>query len=223
MDLRKKASPVRRLGEILLRFRLILVAVFAVLYVIFARDFRAIFSYASAALESVLRNLGLDASLACAEDLVVPVSVSILAVFLLCFLLVRVAILKIFLPALLVAFFWTAISACGNLPLVEYLALLFADFAGILIVGIFVSLALGKGTPVAGALAGGFSKAFFPTLCLHLIFGGVCGYVFRADAEIHTLALFPFLSFFAFLGAEFPMLSFAPMEKLRARQRSMKI
>lgn len=224
MDLRKKASPVRRLGEILLRFRLILVAVFAVLYVVFARDFRAIFSYASAALKSALESFGLDAScMTGAENLAVPVSVASVVVFLVCFLLVRVAILKILLPALLAAFFWTALSASGNLPFAEYLAFLLADFVGILIVGIFASLALGRGTPVAGALAGGFSKAFFPTLCLHLLFGGACGYLFRAEAEIHALVLFPFVSFFTFLLAEFPMLSFAPMGKLRAERRSMKI
>ncbi len=224
MDLRKKASPIRRLGELLLRFRLILVAVFAVLYVVFARDFRAIFSYAAAAVKSVFESLGLDASLVtCAEDLAVPVSVALVVVFFVCFLLVRVAILKVLLPALLVAFFWTALSASGNLPYAEYLALLLAEFAGILIVGIFVCAELAKGTPVAGALAGGFSTAFFPTLCLHLLAGGVCGYAFRAEAELLTLALFPVVSFLAFVGAEFPMLSFAPMGKLRAGQRSMKI
>ncbi len=224
MDLRKKASPIRRLGEILLRFRLILVAVFAVLYVVFARDFRAIFSYASAALKSAMESFGLDASFVTgAESLAVPVSVTGVLVFLVCFLLVRMAILKILLPALLVAFFWTALSASGNLPFAEYLAFLLAGFLGILIVGIFASLALKKGTPVAGALAGGFSKAFFPTLGLHLLLGGVFGYLFRADAEIHALVLFPFVSFCTFLLAEFPMLSFAPMGKLRAERRSMKI
>ena len=45
MDLRKKASPVQILGESLLRFRLIFLVIFAVLYVIFARDFSSTFAY----------------------------------------------------------------------------------------------------------------------------------------------------------------------------------
>lgn len=45
MDLRKKATPVQILGEGILRFRLIFVLIFAILYVVFARDFSATFEY----------------------------------------------------------------------------------------------------------------------------------------------------------------------------------
>ncbi len=224
MDLRKKTSPVRTLGEILLRFRLILVAVFAVLYVVFARDFREIFSYASAALDSAFKILGLEHSVALNEgNFAVAFFAASVAVFLACFLFVRVATLKTLLPALLVAFFWTALSARENLPFAEFLAFLLVDFLGILALGIFTGIDLGKGTPVAGAVAGSFSRVFLPVLVLHLLFGGVFGYAFRADAEIRTLVVFPFVSLFSFFCAEFPMFSFAPMGKLRAEHRTMKI
>lgn len=223
MDLRKKTSPLRSLGEILLRFRLILVAAFAVLYVVFARDFQASFSYVQAAVECTLGLFGREASFDSLKDFAIPVSAGCVAVFLVCFLFVRVAVLKALLPALLVAFFWTALSAGGNLPYAEYLALLLADILGIVIAGISAGISLKKGSPVAGALTAGFSKAFFPTLGLHLLAGGVFGYLFRADAEIWTLAVFPPISLALFLFAEFPMFSFAPMGKLRAEHRTMKI
>ncbi len=223
MDLRKKTTPVRTLGEILLRFRLIFVAVFAVLYVIFARNFQAIFSYAQASVEYMLGLFGRETSFSPLNDIALLLSAGCVAVFLVCFLFVRVAVLKAFLPALLVAFFWTALSAKENLPYAEYLALLFTDILGIVIAGISAGISLRKGSPVAGALTAGFSKAFVPTLVLHLLVGGVFGYLFRAEAEIWTLAVFPPVSLALFLFAEFPMFSFAPMGKLRAEHRTMKI
>lgn len=223
MDLRKKTSPLRSLGEILLRFRLVLVAMFAVLYVVFARDFQSSFSYAGASAEYLLELFGQNASLAPLKGFAAPVSVGCVILFLACFLFARVAVLKTFLPALLVAFFWTSLSAGGNLPYVEYQALLLADILGIVIAGISAGISLKNGFPVAGSLTVGFSRAFFPILALHLLVGCVFGYLFRADAEIWTLAVFPPISFALFLFAEFPMFSFAPMGKMRAGHRTMKI
>ncbi len=223
MDLRKKTSPVRSLGEILLRFRLIFVAIFAILYVVFARDFRAILSYAQASVVYTLGVFGQETSFSPLNDFALLASAVGVAVFLICFLFVRVAALKTLLPALLVAFFWTALSARENLPFAEYLAFLLVDFLGIFTVGVLAGFALGKGAPVAGALSGGFSKVFIPVLFLHLLAGGVLGYLFREDAELCTLVLFPFISLFSFLCAEFTMFSFAPMGKLRAEHRTMKI
>lgn len=224
MDLRKKNSPIRSFGELVLRFRLIFVAIFAVLYVVFARDFRAIFAYAFDAAKASLERVGISPEMfAPLSDCSVPVIAGCVALFLVCFLFVRVAVLKAFLPALLSAFFFSAVSASAGLPAAEYLVLAFLDFAGILAVGICTGISLKGGEPVAGAVVRGFAKAFLPLLLLHAIAGGVFGYLFWNDADRLILSLFPAVSFALFLFAEFPMFSFAPMGKMRAAHRAMKI
>ncbi|MGM9984550.1 MAG: hypothetical protein ACI38O_07690 [Fibrobacter intestinalis] len=222
MDLRKKASAIQLLGEWILRLRLIFVLAFAVLYVIFARDFSAIFAYAHSAGDSLLAYFGL--TFAGMPDFLREwgafLAAGLVFLFLLAFLFVPIAFFKALLPALLVAFFWTAISAQIQLPPAEYAAFLLVDALGILLAAIFAGSLLKKGTPVSGARMGAFCRMFFPVLALHLIIGGVCGYFFRHE-PLSVWILFPLISLLLFLFAEFPMFTFAPMGKMRAAQRTM--
>lgn len=224
MDLRKKNSPIRSLGEFALRFRLIFVAVFAVPYVVFVRDFRAISVYALDSVKAFLDGVGIPSEICVPlSDCSAPVLAGCVALFLACFLFVRIAALKTLLPAILSVFFFTAISASAELPKSEYLALAFVDFAGLLAVGICAGISLKGGAPVAGAVTRGFAKAFFPVLVLHALVGGIFGYLFWNASDPLTLVFFPVISLFLFLFAEFPMFTFAPMGKMRAGRRSMKI
>ena len=198
MDLRTKASAIQLLGEWILRLRLIFVLAFAVLYVIFARDFSAIFAYAHSAGDSLLAYFGL--TFAGMPDFLREwgafLAAGLVFLFLLAFLFVPIAFFKALLPALLV------------------------DALGILLAAIFAGSLLKKGTPVSGARMGAFCRMFFPVLALHLIVGGVCGYFFRHE-PLPVWILFPLISLLLFLFAEFPMFTFAPMGKMRAAQRTM--
>ena len=223
MDLRKKASPLQRFGELLLRFRLIFILIFAILYGVFARDFSAIFSYGFSAVESVLKQFtAVPQTFSIVKENAVPIFFFFSGIFLLCFLFVRVAIFKAFLPALLTGYFWTAISQQGQFPAEEYLAFLAVNGLGILAFAIIVGVFLGKGSPVAGATVGSLTKVFFPILILHILLGGLGGYFFQST-DLVLRILFPLISLALFFFVEFPFFTFAPMGKMRAAQRTMKL
>ncbi len=273
MDLRKKASPVQILGESLLRFRLIFLIVFAVLYVIFAKDFSATFAFILGVGESFaqtisackqtgiveadypfwialgslfvmlfvvrlflgkIRNalsflfstLFISALALALNEVEEVVSFVFLGFLLFCMVLyfaVRVASFKALLPVLLSTFFWVSISALWAVPYfvsVSFVALALAD---LLSISLDAGAELRKGTPVAGSLVSGFRKAFLPAVISVVLLGGLNGYFYRTSMPIWMTIALPVIALALFLLVEFPMMSFAPMSKMRASHRSMKV
>ncbi len=141
------------------------------------------------------------------------------ALSLLFFFVVRIACFKAFLPAFVAVYFWTALCARWNLPweiCVGFAVLLWAD---ILSVSAIAGRALSKGNPVSGALVGGFSRGFFPMLISNLLWGTLSGLL--SGALWQWLLLSPIVSCCLYLAVEYPLLSVAPLAKMRASQRIM--
>ena len=273
MDLRKKASPVQVLGEGLLRFRLIFLVVFAILYVIFARDFSATFAYILGAGESfaqmisVCKQTGIaeadDAfwislgglfvvlfavrlwlgkirnalsflfstlfisALALAlnevEEVVAFVFLGFLLLAMILYFVVRVASVKALLPVLLSTFFWVSISALWAVPYFVSVSFVVLALADLLSISLDAGAELRKGTPVMGSLVSGFYKAFLPSVISVVLLGGLNGYFYKASLPIWMAIVLPVIALSLFLLVEFPVMSFAPMSKMRASHRSMKV
>jgi len=273
MDLRKKASPVQVLGEGLLRFRLIFLVIFAILYVIFAKDFSATFAFVLGAGESLAQTISackqvgiaeadypfwislgalfvvlfvvrlflgkirnalsflfstlfisaLALALNEVEEVVAYVFLGFLLLSMVLYFAVRMASVKALLPALLSSFFWVSISALWAVPFfvsVSFVALALAD---LLSISLDAGAELRKGTPVAGSLVSGFRKAFLPAVISSVLLGGLNGYFYSTGMPIWMAIVLPVFAILLFLLVEFPVMSFAPMSKMRASHRSMKV
>ena len=273
MDLRKKASPVQILGESLLRFRLIFLVIFAVLYVIFARDFSSTFAYILGAGESLAQTIAswtdkgvaeadypfliavgalvvvlfvmrlwlgkirnalsflfstlfisaLALALNEVEETVAYVFLGFLLLSMILFFVVRVASFKALLPVLLASFFWISISAVVAIPFFVGVSFVVLALADMLAVSLDTGAELKKGTPVSGSLVSSFCKAFLPSVISTVLLGGLNGYFYHSCIPIWMAIVFPVISLALFLLVEFPVMSFAPMSKMRAAHRSMKV
>lgn len=141
------------------------------------------------------------------------------ALALLSFFIVRLACFKALLPAFVAVYFWTALCARWNLPweiCVGFAVLLWAD---VLSVSAIAGRALSKGSPVSGALVGGFSGGFFPMLISNVFLGALFGLL--GTSLWLWLLLSLMISCALYLAVEYPLLSVAPMSKMRASQRTM--
>ena len=271
MDLRKKASPVQVLGEGFLRFRLIFLVVFAVLYVVFARDFSATFAFILGAGESLaqtvvackqsgfavadypfwislgalfivlflvrlflgkIRNAlsflfstlfmsALALALNEVEECIAYVFLGFLLLSMVFYFVVRVASFKALLPVLLSSFFWISMAALWAAPYFVGVSFAVLALADMLSISLDAGVELRKGTPVTGALVSGFRKAFLPAVISVALLGGFNGYFY--NMPIWMAIVLPVISLALFLLVEFPVMSFAPMSKMRASHRSMKV
>ncbi len=271
MDLRKKTTRLQAFGEILLRFRLIFLVVFAVLYVIFARDFSVSigdvqnsgfaaakeisalssgeassdvlflsvfggiflalfllrvflggFSAAAGFLVSAVLVFAGCVSLGCCPYAAYVVA-CLFVVSMVFYFVVRVALFKAFLPVMLSAFFWIAVSHSAGLPLLFTFSFVALSLADALAVSARTGRELSLGTPVAGSLVAGFSGAVLSRVVSAVLLGGFFGYFYFGAVSTVLFVVFPLVSVALFLFAEFPMVSFAPLAKLRAEHRTMKI
>lgn len=267
-DLRKKVSPVIRLGESLRRFRLVFVLVLIGFLGFFGRDAATFLTYASDC-GVALSNLDSDflfanrasvLSFACVVLLVFilrfwlggPWSGVSLAVSLplfsgilvgsgflggdayilwgglavcafIAFAALRAAFCKAFLPAFLALYLWCAICSAAHLPFGSFAGFAVLPLADLLAVSLIAGRELSKGTPVFGAILAGFSKVFFPMLASNVLFGLWAGFQFHSQEPIAWAICSPVVSAALYLLAEFPLLTFAPLEKMRASQRTMEL
>lgn len=267
-DLRKKVSPVIRLGEFLRRFRLVFALILIGLLCLFGRDVAGVLAYVS---DCGISLSNLDADSFCADRTsILSLGVVVLAVFVLrfvfggpwggislavslllfsgilagsqslgdrapflwggllvcafiLFLAVRAAFGKAFLPALFALYLWGSICSSANLPVGIFMGFAVLLLSDLLAVSLIAGRELSKGVPVFGAVLAGFSKGFLPMAASHLLFGLWAGFQFHSQEPFAWMICCPIVSASLYLFAEFPLLTFAPLEKMRASQRTMEL
>ncbi len=143
-------------------------------------------------------------------------------------LLVRHAYACTFFPLFLLTFIFTNFCVVANVPEMTWGAFMILIFTDAFVLALSAGNELALGTPVVGAITKSFKKQFLP-----MVFSAVAVAVVMAFYEMHSFNNFPmdlalrlrdaFAFGFLICFGLVPLLSLAPLNRLRAKGRRMKI
>ncbi|MCK9181970.1 MAG: hypothetical protein M0P13_03705 [Fibrobacteraceae bacterium] len=157
------------------------------------------------------------------EELIVYIMLAALLISAACFFFLRYSFGKAILPLYIVSFMWTAFSCKFDVPSFMWGAFLVLAAADAFAIILPAGVELAKGSPAGGALVGAFMKNFIPAVFSVVAIAVLSGYFSLSEISIGKTVLVSIFYLIEFFLVLFPLLSIAPLHKLRSKTRSMKI